>query len=131
MNGGAPPQGRGSGAGGEECFMVTCSACGGASHDLEFCDHCNADLLPGSAVLPPAVCPLLPATPLTPRLLQALSRPEASVMLVEGEQCWRVHWIAADQWPLWRPRLEERLRYPAMVLPPCRVVEEAAGVWVA
>ena len=38
--------------------MVTCPACGGTSQDREFCDHCNADLMPPAAARAPAACPL-------------------------------------------------------------------------
>src|SRR4051812_7774353 len=98
-------------------MVVTCPACGGASRDREFCDHCNADLMPAAAALPPAVCPLAPDNPLllTPEQVQALSRPEASVTVAAGEPCWRLHWIAAAHWPARQPFVEERQRCPAAV----------------
>src|SRR5262245_57215800 len=112
-------KGEGRGQTGRRRMVVTCKSCGGVSRDVEFCDNCNADLMPKSATVSPAVCPLLPEAPLSPQLVQALSRPEASVTVPAGERCWRLHWIATPQWASWRPRVEQRLRCPAAVLPPC------------
>jgi protein phosphatase len=59
-----------------------------------------------------------------------LSRPEASVTLFTPEKSWRLHWIAGDLWPLWKPWVEDRLTRSAAALPPCRIVEDLTGVWV-
>jgi protein phosphatase len=113
-------------------MVVTCPACGAASRDLEFCDHCNTDLVPAPVVAPPAVCPLGPgrAIHLTASQLEVLSRPEASLTVsVAGRPC-RLHWIPPSAWPRWRPLVQERLTRQTPPLPPCRVVEEETGAWV-
>ena len=113
-------------------MVVTCPACGGLSHDLEFCDNCNADLVPPPAQQAPVWCPLFDdyAEPLSPEQVRALSRPESSLLLRARDQAWRVHWIAAPDWENWRPLVEERLGYQLPVLPPCRLVEEDNGHWL-
>jgi protein phosphatase len=113
-------------------MAVTCPACGGESHDLEFCDHCNADLLPPPAQQAPGWCPLFDdyAEPLSPDQVQALARPEASLLLSARDQTWRVRWLANADWDKWQPMVEERLRTQLPVLPPCRLVEEDNGRWL-
>ena len=113
-------------------MAVTCPACGGLSHDLEFCDHCNADLVPPPAQQAPAWCPLFPdyAEPLSPDQVQMLARPESSLLLRSRDQAWRVHWIAPADWDKWRTPVEERVRTKLPVLPPCRLVEEDNGAWL-
>jgi serine/threonine protein phosphatase PrpC len=111
---------------------VTCPACGGISHDAEFCDHCNADLVRPAALFPPDRCPLLPdqAITLTPTQVGSLLRPEAFIRVRAGDQAWRVHWISRHAWERWRPAAEERLSYASPPLPPCRLIDEPGGVWV-
>lgn len=113
-------------------MAVTCPACGGLSHDLEFCDHCNADLVPPPAQQAPEWCPLFDdyAEPLSPEQVQVLARPESSLLLKARDQAWRVHWIADAEWEKWRPAVEERIRCSLPVLPPCRLVDEANGHWL-
>jgi protein phosphatase len=113
-------------------MAVTCPACGGLSHDLEFCDHCNADLLPPAAQQAPAWCPLFAdyTEPLSKEQVLALSRPESALLLRARDQAWRVHWIAGAYWEAWRATVEERLSYHLAVLPPCRLVEEENGRWL-
>jgi serine/threonine protein phosphatase PrpC len=121
-----------SGAEERMAMGVTCPACGGVSHDPEFCDHCNADLVQPAALFPPDRCPLFAdqAVDLTPTQVGTLLRPEAFVQLRAREQSWRVHWISRAAWPRWRPVLEERLSHTVPALPPCRSVEEQGGFWV-
>jgi PPM family protein phosphatase len=112
---------------------ITCPACGNVSRDREFCDHCNADLVRPAALFPPDHCPLLPDQPisLTPAQVGTLSRPEASIVLHAADQAWRVHWIPRAAWERWRPTVEERLSYRLPALPPCRLIEDQSGVWLA
>jgi serine/threonine protein phosphatase PrpC len=63
--------------------------------------------------------------------VQRLTRPEAAIRLQTGQRGWRFHWIPNDAWPRWRRRVEERQTYQAPALPPCRVLTDEAGVWVA
>jgi protein phosphatase len=77
-------------------------------------------------------CPITPEGPFYLSAHQAglLARPEASVTLFTPEKSWRLHWIASDLWPLWKPHVEDRLARSAAALPPCRIVEDLTGVWV-
>lgn len=113
-------------------MVVTCQACGASSHDLEFCDHCNADLT--TALPPPAprICRLGPdeSLYLTAEQVKALNRPEAAITIPTSDRVWRVHWIGRPLWPAWASRVEARLRCRAAVLPPGRVVDDTDGVWV-
>jgi serine/threonine protein phosphatase PrpC len=113
-------------------MAVTCPSCGGVSRDLEFCDRCNADLVPPPVLLPPATCALDEANlTLSPEQLRHLGRPEASVLVRAGGRGWRLHWVPESLWSRWQPPVEERLTYRAPCLPPCRVVPDQGGVWVA
>jgi protein phosphatase len=112
-------------------MVVTCPACGGESRDLEFCDHCNADLAPRPVSAAPARCPLRPDSDLTPEQQSALSRPENAAFVSTADALWRVHWVPSAAWKAWRPLVEERQHYAISPLPPCRVIEDAAGVWIA
>lgn len=113
--------------------MITCPACGVVSHDLEFCDHCNADLSAPARSQPPAHCTLLPpGEQLTPDQQAQLGRPESCAVINTLEGLRRVHWIAEQDWPHWRPFVDERLSYEISALPPCRRVEEKRdGYWIA
>lgn len=112
-------------------MVVTCPACGGVSHDLEFCDHCNADLTPPVSTDVPRACPLRPDYELSPAQLTALSRPNGTTILQASDRTWRVHWLPMAAWDIWRPFVQERQRYNIPALPPCRIIEEPTGVWVA
>jgi serine/threonine protein phosphatase PrpC len=114
-------------------MAVICSECGCASRDPEFCERCNTDLKP-----PPPVPTAKAARPdpdgalQPPRgQVQRLTRPEAAIRLHTGERGWRFHWIPNEAWPRWRRRVEERQTYQAPALPPCRVLNDENGVWVA
>jgi protein phosphatase len=110
-----------------------CSECGCASRDPEFCDRCNTDLKPAPPVPATKAARPDPNGSLQPPRgqVQRLSRPEAAILLRTGERGWRFHWIPNHVWPQWRPRVERRLSAQAPALPPCRVLTDAAGVWVA
>jgi serine/threonine protein phosphatase PrpC len=43
---------------------------------------------------------------------------------------WRLHWIAADLWPVYQAGVEARCRTQCPALAPCRVVEDEGGRWV-
>src|SRR5262245_36550099 len=89
---------------------VTCPSCGGVSRDLEFCDRCNADLVPPPVLLPPATCPLDEGDlPLSREQLRHLGRPEASVLVHAGGCGWRLHWVPESLWPRWQSSIEQRL----------------------
>src|SRR5438128_4418401 len=111
--------------------IVICSACGGTSRDLVCCEFCNANLTAGPPTAP-MTCPITPQRPFYLSAHQAglLARPEASVTLFTPEKSWRLHWIAGDLWPLWKPHVEDRLVRSAAALPSCRIVEDLTGVWV-
>jgi serine/threonine protein phosphatase PrpC len=113
-------------------MVVTCPTCGQSTHDLEFCDHCNADLNPDAAAAPTSDQPLPEQAELRlgRHLLAMLNRPEAGVVVSEGGRHWRVHWIPATQWPEWSESLGRRQQFVAASLPPCRTTTEAEGVWV-
>ncbi|MCI0460769.1 MAG: protein phosphatase 2C domain-containing protein [Gemmataceae bacterium] len=112
--------------------MITCPTCGSTSRDREFCDYCNADLMPPPARPAPAVCPLTPEGPLqlTPEQAAALNRPEAAVTLRHGSRCWRLHWIPHDSWSERRAAVQERLGHRTTALPHCRLVFDREGVWL-
>jgi serine/threonine protein phosphatase PrpC len=113
-------------------MVVTCPTCGRTTHDLEFCDHCNADLTPATAASPPNDQPLPEQAEvrLSRDLLAMLNRPEAGVVVPAGGRYWRVHWVSSAQWPDYQAALEQRLRYSASALPLCQSTTEAEGVWV-
>src|SRR6516164_430815 len=113
-------------------MSVTCLRCGAVSHDLEFCDQCNADLAPPAAAPPPAACRLSgePALHLSNQQRSHLTRPEAAILVRGRRHPWRLHWIAGPDWPGWRERVLARAAARAAVLPAVRVVEEHAGTWV-
>jgi serine/threonine protein phosphatase PrpC len=112
--------------------MVTCPACGGTSRDREFCDHCNADLMPPDVSLPPAVCPVTPETPLqfTPEQLRILAHPEAAVTVRAGRKAWRIHWIPRPYLAAHRASLEDRARCTLDVLAPCWALPDREGAWL-
>jgi protein phosphatase len=111
---------------------TTCPECGGLSQDLEFCDHCNADLAPPGGELPPERCPVTPVETVSLSAAQRalLSRPEASVVLHGQGSSWRVHWITRIAWEQWQTSITDRVALTCPALPPCRLVEEPNGVWV-
>jgi serine/threonine protein phosphatase PrpC len=113
-------------------MAVTCPVCGGSSHDPEFCDHCNADLVQPAALFPPDRCPLFhdESIDLKPSQVGSLIRPDASIIVEARGKFWRIHWIARAAWERWRPILTERLTYTLPALPPCSMIEEPTGVWV-
>jgi serine/threonine protein phosphatase PrpC len=113
-------------------MTVVCAACGKASRDREFCDHCNADLQAVGDGLPPPRCPL-PDGPLelTSAQRKTLSRIDASVTVpAVDDQLWRVHWVPASEQQLWRPLLADRISLDLPVLPLVRTVEAEQGQWV-
>jgi serine/threonine protein phosphatase PrpC len=114
-------------------MAVPCPACGSVSRDPEFCDRCNADLMPVAMQHPPCSCPVTPddVLQLTAGEVERLSRPEAAVTVQFGARAWRLHWIPRKQWLRWRPRVNERLTYQAPCLPPCTVIPALGGFWVA
>src|SRR5437867_8052366 len=114
-------------------MVVTCPGCGATSHDAEFCDHCNAELAFPTDDGPPATCPLRSdqPVPLSADQISLLSRPEAFICLARGAQTWRVHWVSQKLWEKYRPTVEERRQLSLRVLPPCHVVPDTSGVWLA
>jgi serine/threonine protein phosphatase PrpC len=78
----------------------------------------------------PTRCPLIGGE-LSADQAEQLSRPELSILVPVGADLCRVHWIARSAWEQWRPEVERRQRCTAAPLPPCRVVEESAGTWIA
>jgi serine/threonine protein phosphatase PrpC len=112
--------------------MVICPACGRTSHDAEFCDHCNADLMPPAARPAPTLCPLNPEGPLylTRPQAAALTRPEASATVQGPDGGWRLRWLPQPTWERRRHAFEGRCRYRTEVLSPCRTVPDQDGVWV-
>jgi serine/threonine protein phosphatase PrpC len=102
------------------------------SRDLEFCDHCNADLVQPAALFPPDRCPLFPdqSVDLKPSQVGTLIRPEAFIYLQARDKGWRVHWISRAAWERWRPAVEERLTHAVPSLPPCRALVDPTGVWL-
>jgi serine/threonine protein phosphatase PrpC len=112
---------------------IVCPACGHTSQDTEFCDHCNGDLHgPSPAPALPGRCPVgAVGALLTPAQQAELSRPEAALLVNQGNRRYRVRWIAGADWPLWSASLRERLGRNALrCLPPVQVAETDAGVWV-
>jgi serine/threonine protein phosphatase PrpC len=112
-------------------MVVTCPSCGLTTHDLEFCDHCNADLIPVASPATPADPPLERAElRLSKTLLATLTRAEAAV-LVEGDgRLWRVHWITAAEWEECSARVRDRMQCIAAPLPGVQTTEAEGGVWV-
>src|SRR5262245_1255571 len=112
--------------------MVTCPACGGTSQDREFCDHCNADLMPPAAARAPAACPLpfQDPAPLSREQQKRLARPEAHITLHSPRQAWRAHWLPQSAWAAYRAGVEERGRYRSEVLPLCRAIQDQGGTWL-
>src|SRR5262249_47462597 len=102
-------------------MVVTCPACGRASRDLEFCDHCNVDLAPSSVVFPPPLGPLPEGPlPLAREQVALLGRPEAAVSVQYRGRFWRLHWIPHSHWLAWHASVEERRASRAAALPPLR-----------
>jgi serine/threonine protein phosphatase PrpC len=113
-------------------MAVVCPACGKESRDLEFCDHCNADLRAAKEGQPPEVCHLPGGeVTLTAAQRRALGRVEDAVTLEAASGRWRVHWIPRAELPEWRPLLDDRLSLDLEVLPPTHTVETDSGLWVA
>ncbi|MBI3409341.1 MAG: SpoIIE family protein phosphatase [Planctomycetes bacterium] len=110
---------------------VVCSLCGETSQDVEFCDHCNADLKQPSPDLPNSPCPLPKRdVDLTREQRESLRRPEAWIKLDGEDKAWRVHWIARNQLSRWLQGLRTRQATELPCLAPCRVVEQESGAWV-
>jgi serine/threonine protein phosphatase PrpC len=113
-------------------MVVTCPMCGALSHDLEFCDRCNADLGPPAVAAPPRTCPLRPdrIVELTSQQITQLARPEAAVVLDTGQQKVRLHWIAREVWPMYRAGVERRCQVTCPVLPACQLIPVTTGFWI-
>ncbi len=113
-------------------MVVTCPACGSVSQDREFCDRCNADLVPAPVAPPPATCVLPGVGPveLAGEDLARLSRPEAALTVTAGGWTWRLHWIAEGLGPRWLPRVYQRLGHDLECLPPLQLIEGPGGTWV-
>jgi serine/threonine protein phosphatase PrpC len=112
---------------------VVCPACGRTSQDAEFCDHCNAELSSPAFSPVPLTCWLSPQTPvaLTPEQAAALTHPEAAVRLEAEGRRWRLHWVGEADWEAQRDTIYQRAALSCAALPPCRIIEQAAGAWVA
>src|ERR1700677_4136650 len=112
---------------------ILCPECGGETVDADFCDHCNAELSAPAPADVPESCPLLVAGErLTGRQRQRLTTPQAAVVVTaEDGQVWRLHWISRAEFPRWFPLIEERARHGADILPYCREIDDANGLWLA
>jgi len=118
---------------GMSVMSVTCPVCGGQSQDTEFCDHCNADLLPPvNATVPQRVPAPFGKGRLTTKQRQLLSRPDSSldVIATDGTR-WRLHWLPKNILPPWLPLIEERARCQIAALPKCQRFEDSEGLWIA
>jgi protein phosphatase len=113
-------------------MTVVCAACGKASRDREFCDHCNADLQGFDDRLPPARCPLPDGDlELSTAQRKTLRRVDASIRLAALDgQHWRVHWVPEAEQPLWRPLIADRVALDLPVLPLVRTIDSERGQWV-
>src|ERR1043166_1989127 len=99
-------------------MAVVCPACGKESRDLEFCDHCNADLRAAKEGQPPEVCHLPGGeVTLTAAQRRALGRVEDAVTLEAASGRWRVHWIPRAELPEWRTLLDDPRRLDLAVVP--------------
>jgi serine/threonine protein phosphatase PrpC len=114
-------------------MAVVCPACGGTTLDAEFCDHCNAELTPRAAAAAPTTCFLTQdlTVALTPFQVEALAHPEAAALVETSGQRWRLHWISQTDWPARSAALQLRVNQSCAALPPCRLIEDQAGVWLA
>jgi PPM family protein phosphatase len=112
-------------------MSTSCSTCGQASQDLEFCDHCNADLRHAGQNLPPERCMFVPeGIALTLEQRRTLTFPEASVRIPWQGSVLRVHWIAANAWAELSYWLEQRIARQLPILAPGRIVGDAHGRWI-
>lgn len=109
---------------------VPCPACGYLSQDLEFCDRCNADLVPPREQGPPHVCPL-PGQDLilSDEQFQRLAQPDGFILLRAAAGWRRIHWLPRALETHWQPELRRRLAISTGVLPPGQLVEQADGAW--
>ncbi len=113
-------------------MAITCPACGKESCDQEFCDHCNADLSPPPVLAAPASSPRLPAgVELTPEQVSILSRPDAAIVVRGTDRPWRIHWLAQPAWEEHGLAISERANLSLATLPPCRILPDGVGTWVA
>jgi len=111
-------------------MTVVCAACGQASRDLEFCDHCNADLKPAADRQPPAICPLPGGDAmLSAAQRRVLARVEDAVTVDNSTGRWRVRWIPGPEQQAWQTLLEDRLSLDLEVLPPTHTVDAEHGHW--
>ncbi|MFO0864988.1 MAG: protein phosphatase 2C domain-containing protein [Gemmataceae bacterium] len=107
---------------------VLCPFCGKTSEDAEFCDHCNSDLR-SADLAPPARCPIGEKhLDLTDEQRRKLSHPEAYLVVQDGGQRWRLHWIGASK--DWKEAALQRAAQASPILPPVRVVDGETGAWV-
>jgi protein phosphatase len=115
-----------------DCMGVLCPECGCGSGDPEVCECCNTDL--HSPTAPALSSPGPDLFGLPPELLatqtRRLARPEAAVHANLGGRLWRCHWIAEQDWPAWRPQVEQRLRLSIPSLPQLQVLPAERGIWV-
>lgn len=114
-------------------MVLTCPTCGALSRDLEFCDHCNADLAPrASSPQPPPFCRLADGTILTlsSRQQAHLQRPEAAIETPGAKQCWRLHWIGDEHWTARAAAVEARQARQATPLPQIDILPASDGRWV-
>ncbi|MBX9678640.1 MAG: protein phosphatase 2C domain-containing protein [Gemmataceae bacterium] len=107
---------------------VLCPFCGKTSEDAEFCDHCNSDLRSADPS-PPSRCPIGDKhLELTDEQRRKLSHPEAYLVIQDGGQRWRLHWLGPSR--EWKETALQRAAQTSHVLPPVRVVEAENGAWV-
>jgi serine/threonine protein phosphatase PrpC len=113
-------------------MTVQCPRCGADSRDIEFCDHCNADLAPPETSPPPATIslPTGDSVPLTAQQLAALVRPETGVALRANGLAWRAHWVGEGRWQRMAPDVARRQRTICSALSNMQVVADHGGRWL-
>lgn len=108
-----------------------CPLCGRSSQDVEFCDHCNSDLSVPQIAEGMPTCPLggNPVS-LTSEQWHHLVDPESFVVLFDGVQARRVHWVSAGRRDTLKDSLQRRASIRLSCLPEVVLGEDALGTWV-
>jgi serine/threonine protein phosphatase PrpC len=113
-------------------MSIPCSVCGRLSRDVEFCDHCNADLRQSAQNLPPEHCALAPEDiTLTLEQRRELSFPDAWLRVRWHGGALRLHWLRTRDWEECRQAIERRLTKQSPVLAQGRAVPDTNGYWLA
>lgn len=112
-------------------MAALCPVCQAFSTDYDFCEHCQADLHALIPTRPPASCPL-PDGPfaLTDEQRDLLADPERTVLIPQGEDWLRLHWLDRRLDSEWHDAWAQRTACRCDRLPQPQPLVTDEGTWI-